>query len=87
MLKFVFNILISPLGLPINAIYEYFILFFVGEVAYIFAYRFVGNLIGDGIVYDKTMASTTHWIVRIAVYGFMWGIIRIGIEIYNMILV
>ena len=85
MFKFLFEILISPLGLPINPIYEYLIMLVVGEFAYICSYRLVGNLIGDGMVPDKHFASAIHWTVRLVIYAVTWLLLRLGIELYFLI--
>ncbi len=82
MLKFIFNLLVSPLGLPINALYEYLILLIVGEFAYLSAYRIVGNLIGDGLIPDRKTASVAHWIFRFAVYFVAWAILRVAIGLF-----
>ncbi len=85
MFKFLFEIFISPLGLPINVIYEYFILLFVGEVAYRWAYSLVGKLLGEGILSNKTLASATHWIIRAVIYIVIWAVLRLGIQGYFFI--
>ncbi len=82
MLKFIFNLLVSPLGLPINALYEYLILLIVGEFAYLSAYLIVGNLIGDGLIPDRKMASVAHWILRFAVYFIACAILRFVIGLF-----
>lgn len=86
MFKFLFMIITNPLGLPINVLYEYLILLFVGEVAYRLAYSLVGKLLGEGILSDKTVASAAHWIIRAVIYIVMWATLRLGIQGYCLIL-
>lgn len=85
MYKLLFEILVSPLNLPINCIYEYLILLFVGEIAYKAAFRAVGNLIGDGLIPDKKVARIMHWVIRLAIYVIIWVILRSGIDLYFLI--
>lgn len=85
MYKFLFEILVNPLKLPINCIYEYLILLFVGEIAYILAFRAVGNLIGEGLIPDKNIASFVHWVIRFVIYLVVWFVLRSGIDLYFLI--
>ncbi len=82
MFKFLFDLLVSPLGLPINPIYEYLIMLVVGELAYIISYTTVGNLIGEGMVPNKNFASAFHWIIRFIIYVLTWLILHYGITLY-----
>ena len=78
MYKLLFSVLISPLGLPISALYEYLILLIVGEAAYLISYHFVGRWIAEGIVPGKRIAQIMHWALRAIVYVLIWVILRIG---------
>ena len=51
MFKFIFEILTDPLGLPVNILTEYVILGVIGIIAYIVAFRIVGNAQGDPFVF------------------------------------
>ena len=87
MFKLIFGILTSPLGLPINVLYEYLIMLFVGEIAYIVAYLMVGRLIGEGLLPERRMASAAHWIFRFVVYLVAWAVLRGGIELYMFLFI
>lgn len=80
--KLLFELLTSPLGLPINPIWEYIILFITGGIAYRLAYHFVGRFIDDDIVPNKKVASIVHWTLRLVIYAFTWVLIRNGIALY-----
>ena len=79
MYKIIFSILIDPLGLPINALYEYLILIVIGEIAYRVAYWKVGGLIDEGLLPDKNLSKMTHWIIRFVVYLLIWLVARLVI--------
>ena len=65
MLKFVFTILIDPLGLPINALWEYLILLVLNEIAYRIAWEASPGGFGG---------STIHWAVRTISFVVMWAV-------------
>ena len=44
MFKFIFDLAIEPLGLPIEWYYEWIILAVIGYIAYLIAYEKVGSL-------------------------------------------
>lgn len=46
-MKFIFEILTSPFGLPINPVYEYILLAGIGLIAFRIAYDLAGMLGGD----------------------------------------
>jgi len=81
MFKFFYTIFTSPLGLPINAVWEYIILFVMGEIAHIFAWK-----ISPGGKYG----SFIYWASKFAVFVFIWIILYViifsikFIEIYWM---
>ena len=66
MLKFLFDIFTDPLGLPIDAIWEYLILAVIGAIAFL-----VGWAVSEG----GTFGSLVHWIVRFVVFVLLWAIV------------
>lgn len=52
--KFLFERATDPLGLPINALYEYIIIAVIGAVAYGVAYRKVGDMYYSGMIDGRT---------------------------------
>lgn len=65
MMKFIFELLTSPLGLPIPWYIEYIILLVVNTVAFKLAFAAVGELYSDSIIHGKKTGSILHWIIRI----------------------
>lgn len=66
MLKFLFGILTDPLGLPIDAIWEYLILAVIGAIAFLIAWNISPG--GD-------FGSLIHWVVRLIAFVILWAIV------------
>lgn len=65
MYSFIYNFLISPLGLPINAVWEWAILAVIEIVAYKIAWKISpGGFFGSEI----------HWTVRTIAFFVIWTI-------------
>ena len=63
--KFLFERATDPLGLPINAFYEYIILAVIGAVAYGIAYSKVGDMYHGSLISGRTEGSFFHWRIRL----------------------
>ena len=63
--KILFELLTSPLGLPIDAIWEYLILLVIGAIAF---------KIGWEISPGGPFGSLIHWVVRGLSFFVMWAI-------------
>lgn len=74
MFKFLFDILIDPLGLPIEWYWEYLILAIIGAVAYVMAYRFVGDMYHIGAIDSRMGGSFLHWLIRFILFAALWAI-------------
>jgi len=74
MFKYIFNLLIDPLGLPIEWYYEYLILAAIGAVAYGIAYRCVGDLYHMGAIDGRTSGSFFHWLLRLILFAVLWAV-------------
>lgn len=70
--KFMFERLTNPLGLPINALYEYIILAVIGAVAYGIAYSKVGDMYHGGLISGRTEGSFFHWLIRFILFVGLW---------------
>ena len=70
--KFMFERLTDPLGLPINALYEYIILAVIGEIAYDIAYSEVGDMYHGGLISGRTEGSFFHWLIRFILVVGLW---------------
>ena len=66
MLKFIFEVLTDPLGLPISWGWEYLILTVIGAIAFVFAW----NASPGG-----KFGSLIHWIVRLIAFVILWAIV------------
>lgn len=73
-LKFFFDRITDPLGLPINALYEHIIILVISQLAFRCAYRFIGDLYCDGYISGGKIGSILHWIVRALFYFVFWAI-------------
>ena len=77
-----FDILTNPLGLNINPIIELIIMAIIGVIAYRISFYIVGDLdIGIPII-----NFVLHWIIRLAIYVFLWIILRLFTDGYNWII-
>ena len=70
MLKVLYEILVSPLGLPINPIWEYFIILLVGEIAHELAFW-----ISPGGVFGSLIYWVSKFLVFVAVWAILYGVI------------
>lgn len=70
--KFLFERVTDPLGLPINALYEYIILAVIGAVAYGIAYSKVGDMYHGGLISGRTEGSFCHWLIRLILFVGLW---------------
>ena len=83
--KFLFERLTDPLGLPINALYEYIILAVIGAVAYSLAYRKVGDMYHSGMIDGRTSGSFFHWLIRGFVFVVLWLVTYVAIQVYYFV--
>ena len=72
--SFIFDKLTDPLGLPIAAWKEWLILLVLGELAYIIAFRVVGDMYVSGVIFTRIGGSFFHWFFRLIVFVAMWAI-------------
>ena len=70
MLKVLYEILVSPLGLPINPIWEYLIILLVGEIAHELAFW-----ISPGGRFGSLIYWVSKFLVFIAAWAILYGII------------
>lgn len=70
--KFLFERATDPLGLPINAFYEYIILAVIGAVAYGITYSKVGDMYHGSLISGRTEGSFFHWLIRLILFVGLW---------------
>lgn len=68
-MKYLFELITSPFGLPISPLYEYLLLAGIGAIAFRVAYDLAG-LFGSSAVERKEI----HWFVRLIVFILLWAI-------------
>lgn len=74
-MKFIFELITSPLGLPIPWYTEYIILFLVNIVAFELAFRAVRRLYLDDIIFGSKTGKVLHWIIRIVAFFVLWAVL------------
>lgn len=74
-MKFIFELLTSPLGLPIPWYVEYIILVVVNTVAFELAFAAVGKLYSSNIIHGRKTGSVFHWIIRIFSFFVLWAVL------------
>ena len=77
-MKFFFELVTSPFGLPISPLYEYLLLAAIGLIAFWIAYGLAG-------LYGSTSGERKflHWIIRFVVFVALWAITRFIIWVFN----
>ena len=64
MYKLIFELATDPLGLPINAVWEYLILLIIGTISYS-----VGWEVSPG----RRFGSIIHWCARLIAFFVLWA--------------
>lgn len=85
MLKFIFQYITNPLSINIDPIHEYIILFVIETIAYIVAFRKVGQLYNRGFISGSMIGSVIHWTIRLILFILMWIAINLIIKAYYFI--
>lgn len=77
MWKIFYELLVDPLELPINPIWEYIIIFMIGEIAHEIAfYCSPGGKFG----------SIIYWVTKLITFVVVWGILYLIISSIQFIL-
>ncbi len=84
--KPLFEVLTGNVAVMDNWLYNYLIMFVVGEIAYQLAWDFVGNLYRNGVIESKSSGSFIHWSIRLITYVFCAYLIRGFIWVYEVVL-
>lgn len=85
-LKPVFDILTGDVAVCDNILYNHLILLLVGEAAFRYAYRFVGDAYHSGIISGRAAGSILHWAIRLLTYMIIAYLLRAGIWVYDSII-
>ena len=84
-LKPLFELATGDIAVCDNIVYNYIIMFGVGELAFQLAYNSIGYLYKDGMISGRGMGSIIHWLVRIIIYVLVAYLLRVGIWIYEFV--
>ena len=74
MLKFIFQRLTDPLGLPLAWYWEWLILVIISAIAFGLAYNVVGAMYEEDMIDGKGCGSAFHWIIRLLVFVIIWAV-------------
>lgn len=85
-MKFIFELLTNPLGLPIAWYWELLIIWVISEVAYRGAFALVGRLYDSHSIFGSLSGSICHWIIRLIFFVLLWAIIYGLIVAFNWII-
>ncbi len=83
--SFYFDKLTDPLGLPLDALWEYIIIVIIGEFAFQGAFSLIGTLYKERWISGRVVGSLLHWICRFGIYLVVWAIVYFLIIVYNWI--
>lgn len=84
MYKLLFDLLVEPLGLPIDFIYEYLIMAVIDIAAYKLAFEKTGQLFSSGWIV-RGEGKSNHWLLRIIYFVGMWALMRAVIWTYGFV--
>ena len=73
--SFIFDHLTDPLTLPIDPLYEWALLGFIGLIAYATSFRIVGDIYRSGLIDGSFLGSLFHWIIRFLIFVALWFVV------------
>ena len=73
--SFIFDQLTDPLTLPIDPLYEWALLGFIGLIAYATSFRIVGDMYRSGLIDGSFLGSLFHWIIRFLIFIPLWFVV------------
>ena len=83
--SFCFDQLTDPFSLPLEPITEYIILAFIGFLAFVLAYKLVGNMYHADVISGSVLGSIFHWILRFIIFVSLWGFANGAIAVCRFI--
>lgn len=85
LLKPLFEIITGDIAVCGSVIYNYIIMFILGEIAFRLAFKLVGDLYHSGIIGSRSIGSLLHWLFRLIIYVCIAYILRGIIWLYYFI--
>jgi len=86
MLKFIFETLTGECTLFENILVDKIYLAIVGSIAFYIAWKVVGNLYHDGLIYGSAIGKIIHWLVRAIVFLVVFYIGFFIVKVYEFII-
>lgn len=80
-MKYIFEYLTDSFSLLDNPLDDWVIITIIGVIAYIIAYRSVGYLYRLDLIAGREAGHVLHWIIRLIVFVFIFGIATVVIRI------
>ena len=84
--KFIFESFTDPLSLPISVFWDYVIIAIIGFLAYVFAYRIVGNMYRGDFISSSTAGSFFHWTIRLVLFVLMFAVVYVIIQVVRFLI-
>ncbi|MBQ2004277.1 MAG: hypothetical protein II239_04610 [Peptococcaceae bacterium] len=72
--SFIYDLAISPLGLPLEPLHEWIVLLIIGYFAYCKAFSFVGHLYRGHWIHSRLAGSFLHWTIRFFLFFAVWAV-------------
>ena len=85
--KFIFERFTDLLGLPIDPIWEYFILALIGLFVLRISYLLIGDMFSYGVIESRFGGLLFHWILRLILFFATWAIVYFIIDYWQLILI
>lgn len=85
-LKPLFEMAIGEVAVCDNVVYNYIIVFIVGEIAFRMAYAFVGRMYREGAISGRGIGSILHWLIRLLIFVIVAYLIWLIIEVYQFVI-
>ena len=85
-MKFIFDLLTSPLGLPIAWYWEYLIFWAISFIAYRVAFASIGKLYDRHIISGSFLGSLCHWLIRFIFFIVIWAVVYAIIVAVNWVI-
>ncbi len=74
-MKIIFDLLTSPLGVPIAWYWEFLIIWIISGIAYRVAFALVGRIYDSHLIFGSLSGSIYHWIIRLFFFVLLWAVI------------
>ncbi len=84
-MRFLFDLLKQPLGLPISFIWEYIILGIVNIIVHKIVFSYVGLLYDRSIIAGSILGRIAYWLLAAILFFIVWAILYGAIWVANIL--